>query len=152
MAPTTLPGPLEAHEALSRNAEGSQEPRRCEFCGTVVEAQGRRLKRFCRDLCRTRFHYARRQERIRELQTALQQAEAALKAAAMTEDVAKTVHLARQIGQPRLLPQDEAAKWYGRYHSTYGQATPAEPQSLRIVGSVEDGGSEAADAAWREAA
>lgn len=78
--------------------------------------------------------------------------QAALKAAAMTEDVAKTVHLARQIGQPRLLPQDEAAKWYGRYHSTYGQATPAEPQSLRIVGSVEDGGGEAADVAWREAA
>lgn len=78
--------------------------------------------------------------------------QAALKAAAMTEDVAKTVHLARQIGQPRLLPQDEAAKWYGRYHTTYGQAASAEPRSLRIVGSAEVAGVEAPAAPWREAA
>ena len=48
-------------------------------------------------------------------------ARAALKAAVMTEDVAKTVHLAMQIGQPRVIPPDEAEKWYRRYHSTYGQ-------------------------------
>lgn len=50
---------------------------------------------------------------------------AAIKAAAMTEDVAKTVHLAMQIGQPRALPQHEAAKWFARYHTTYGQADNA---------------------------
>jgi L-ribulose-5-phosphate 4-epimerase len=46
---------------------------------------------------------------------------AALKAAVMTEDVAKTVFLARQIGQPTALPSDEAEKWYHRYHTRYGQ-------------------------------
>lgn len=47
---------------------------------------------------------------------------AAIKAAAMTEDVAKTVHLAMQLGQPRAIPGEEAAKWYTRYHTTYGQS------------------------------
>ena len=46
---------------------------------------------------------------------------AALKAAVMTEDVAKTMHLAMQIGQPKPLPPGEAEKWYRRYHSQYGQ-------------------------------
>jgi len=46
---------------------------------------------------------------------------AALKAAVMTEDVAKTVHLAMQIGRPREIPPEEAEKWYDRYHHRYGQ-------------------------------
>jgi len=46
---------------------------------------------------------------------------AALKAAVMTEDVAKTVHLAIQIGHPRAIPPEEAEKWYERYHHRYGQ-------------------------------
>jgi L-ribulose-5-phosphate 4-epimerase len=45
----------------------------------------------------------------------------ALKAAVMTEDVAKTVHLAMQVGKPREIPPEEAKKWYDRYHHTYGQ-------------------------------
>lgn len=48
-------------------------------------------------------------------------ARAALKAAVMTEDVAKTVHLALQIGQPHEIPPEEAKKWYDRYHHRYGQ-------------------------------
>lgn len=48
-------------------------------------------------------------------------ARAALKAAVMTEDVAKTVHLALQVGQPRIIPPEEAEKWYDRYHNRYGQ-------------------------------
>jgi L-ribulose-5-phosphate 4-epimerase len=48
-------------------------------------------------------------------------ARAALKAAVMTEDVAKTVHLAMQIGQPRMILPAEAEKWYDRYHHRYGQ-------------------------------
>ena len=47
---------------------------------------------------------------------------AALKAAAMTEDVAKTVHLAIQLGPLCMIAPEEAAKWYTRYHTTYGQA------------------------------
>ena len=46
---------------------------------------------------------------------------AALKAAVMTEDVARTVHLAMQLGQPREIPPEEAEKWYDRYHRRYGQ-------------------------------
>ena len=47
--------------------------------------------------------------------------QAALKAAVMVEDVAKTVHLALQLGQPREIPPEEARKWYDRYHHRYGQ-------------------------------
>ncbi len=47
---------------------------------------------------------------------------AALKAAVMLEDVAKTVHLALLLGEPKALPPKEVRKWYERYHSTYGQA------------------------------
>ena len=46
---------------------------------------------------------------------------AAVKAAVMVEDVSKTVWLARQIGTPRVIPAEEAEKWYDRYHNRYGQ-------------------------------
>ena len=46
---------------------------------------------------------------------------AALKAAVMTEDVAKTVFLARQLGEPRVIPAASARKYYERYHTRYGQ-------------------------------
>ncbi|MCE9547600.1 MAG: class II aldolase/adducin family protein [Planctomycetia bacterium] len=54
---------------------------------------------------------------------------AALKAAVMVEDVARTVHLAMQIGQIQLIPEHEARKWHSRYQTTYGQssAAPATP-------------------------
>lgn len=50
----------------------------------------------------------------------------ALKAAVMTEDVAKTVWLAMQIGTPRVIPAEEAEKWYDRYHNRYGQTNSNE--------------------------
>jgi len=46
---------------------------------------------------------------------------AAFKAAVMVEDVARTCHLALQLGAPKPLPPSEVKKWYERYHSTYGQ-------------------------------
>jgi L-ribulose-5-phosphate 4-epimerase len=46
---------------------------------------------------------------------------AALKAAVMTEDVAKTVHLAMQIGKPTAIPPAEVDKWHERYQHRYGQ-------------------------------
>ncbi len=49
-------------------------------------------------------------------------AKSALKAAVMTEDVAKTVHLAKQLGTPLPIPPEEAEKWYDRYHNRYGQS------------------------------
>jgi L-ribulose-5-phosphate 4-epimerase len=47
--------------------------------------------------------------------------QAALKAAVMLEDVAKTSHLALQIGKATPLPAEEVRKWYDRYHTSYGQ-------------------------------
>jgi L-ribulose-5-phosphate 4-epimerase len=46
---------------------------------------------------------------------------AALKAAAMVEDVAKTMILARQVGEPQALPAEESLRWYDRYQNRYGQ-------------------------------
>ena len=52
----------------------------------------------------------------------------ALKVAVMTEDVAKTVHLALQLGQPRELAPEEVKKWYDRYRYGYGQVSDVKPQ------------------------
>lgn len=46
---------------------------------------------------------------------------AALKAAVMVEDVAKTVWLAKHLGNPMELPQEEVEKWWDRYQNRYGQ-------------------------------
>lgn len=48
-------------------------------------------------------------------------AEAAVKAAVMTEDVAKTVHLALLRGRPEPLPADEVARLHSAYLANYGQ-------------------------------
>lgn len=46
---------------------------------------------------------------------------AALKAAVMVEDVAKTIHLAEQLGEVVPISPEEAEKWYDRYQNRYGQ-------------------------------
>ena len=48
-------------------------------------------------------------------------ARAAVKAAVMTEDVAKTVWLALQIGQPEEIALEDVAKLHHRYTYVYGQ-------------------------------
>ena len=48
-------------------------------------------------------------------------AEAAVKAAVMVEDAAKTVWLALQIGQPEEIPPEDVAKLHHRYTHVYGQ-------------------------------
>src|SRR5512136_1568315 len=48
-------------------------------------------------------------------------AEAAVKAAVMVEDVARTVWLALQLGQPDEIPPDDVAKLHYRYTHVYGQ-------------------------------
>jgi L-ribulose-5-phosphate 4-epimerase len=45
----------------------------------------------------------------------------ALKAAAMVEDAARTLWLARLLGPVTQLPRDEIEKWWRRYHTRYGQ-------------------------------
>jgi L-ribulose-5-phosphate 4-epimerase len=46
----------------------------------------------------------------------------AVKAAVLTEDAARTVHLARQLGTPVDLPPDLVDRLYDRYQHVYGQA------------------------------
>jgi L-ribulose-5-phosphate 4-epimerase len=48
-------------------------------------------------------------------------AEAAVKAAVMTENVAKTVWLALQLGQPEEIPPEDVARLHHRYTHVYGQ-------------------------------
>lgn len=48
-------------------------------------------------------------------------ARAAVKAAAMVEEVARTVHIARQLGEPIAIPQDKIDSLYARYQNVYGQ-------------------------------
>ena len=48
-------------------------------------------------------------------------AKAAVKAAVMTEDVARTVHLARQLGEPLPIAQADIDSLYARYQNVYGQ-------------------------------
>jgi L-ribulose-5-phosphate 4-epimerase len=53
-------------------------------------------------------------------------ARAAVKAAVMCEDVARTVHLARLLGEPVPMDPGDVDALYDRYHNVYGQ--PAAPQ------------------------
>jgi len=48
-------------------------------------------------------------------------ARAAVKAAAMCEDAARTVHLARTLGEVRPLPQPDIDAMHARYQNVYGQ-------------------------------
>jgi L-ribulose-5-phosphate 4-epimerase len=48
-------------------------------------------------------------------------AEAAVKAAVMVEDVARTVWLALQLGQPDEIAPEDVAKLHRRYTRDYGQ-------------------------------
>jgi L-ribulose-5-phosphate 4-epimerase len=48
-------------------------------------------------------------------------ARAAVKTAVMVEDVARTVHVARQLGEPASLAQEHVDALYDRYQNVYGQ-------------------------------
>lgn len=48
-------------------------------------------------------------------------ATAAVKAAVMCEDVARTVHLARALGEPLTIEPADIDRLYDRYHNVYGQ-------------------------------
>jgi L-ribulose-5-phosphate 4-epimerase len=45
----------------------------------------------------------------------------AVKAAVMCEDVARTVHLARTLGRPIPLAEEDIDALYDRYQTVYGQ-------------------------------
>lgn len=53
---------------------------------------------------------------------------AAVKAAVMAEDVARTVHLARQLGEPIPIAQEHVDRLYDRYQNVYGQQPSPKEQ------------------------
>ncbi|MBO3094303.1 L-ribulose-5-phosphate 4-epimerase [Cellulomonas dongxiuzhuiae] len=48
-------------------------------------------------------------------------AKAAVKAAVMVEEVARTVHISRQLGEPLPIAQSDVNSLYARYQNVYGQ-------------------------------
>jgi L-ribulose-5-phosphate 4-epimerase len=48
-------------------------------------------------------------------------AKAAVKAAVMCEEVARTIHIARQLGEPLTIAQSDVDSLYVRYQNAYGQ-------------------------------
>lgn len=50
----------------------------------------------------------------------------AVKAAVMAEDVARTVHIARELGMPVPIPQDKIDALFDRYQNVYGQSPQGE--------------------------
>jgi len=48
-------------------------------------------------------------------------AKAAVKAAVLCEEVARTVHIARQLGDPLAIPQSDIDSLFDRYQNAYGQ-------------------------------
>ena len=50
----------------------------------------------------------------------------AVKAAVMTEDVARTVHITRQLGEPIPIPAESIDALFDRYQNVYGQAPAGE--------------------------
>lgn len=52
----------------------------------------------------------------------------AVKAAVMVEDVARTVHIARQLGEPLVISQDAIDSLFARYQNVYGQNPQGELQ------------------------
>jgi len=57
-------------------------------------------------------------------------ARAAVKAAVLLEDVARTVHLARQLGDPLPIAQQDVDALHDRYQNVYGQHSTSTPGSL----------------------
>ncbi len=53
-------------------------------------------------------------------------ARAAVKAAVLVEDVARTVHIARQLGTPLPIGPRDVDSLYDRYQNVYGQQPPAD--------------------------
>lgn len=45
----------------------------------------------------------------------------AVKAAVMVEDVARTVHISRQLGTPDVIPPADVRRLFDRYQNVYGQ-------------------------------
>ncbi|MBM9506314.1 L-ribulose-5-phosphate 4-epimerase [Actinacidiphila acididurans] len=58
-------------------------------------------------------------------------ARAAVKAAVMCEDVARTVHISRQLGDPLPISRADVDRLYDRYQNVYGQPAPSTDPGAR---------------------
>jgi L-ribulose-5-phosphate 4-epimerase len=57
-------------------------------------------------------------------------ARAAVKAAVMCEDVARTVHISRQLGEPLPIDRSAVDRLHDRYRHVYGQPGPSTPRGV----------------------
>ena len=64
-------------------------------------------------------------------------AKAAVKAAVMVEEVARTVHISRQLGEPLPLAQADIDALYDRYQNVYGQSSTAVSTTPPSVGDTD---------------
>jgi len=60
--------------------------------------------------------------------TVSRDARSAVKVAVMLEEVARTVHISRQLGEPVRLEQSDIDRLHDRYQHVYGQTTPGQGQ------------------------
>jgi L-ribulose-5-phosphate 4-epimerase len=58
-------------------------------------------------------------------------ARAAVKAAVMCEDVARTVHISRQLGEPLPIKGSDIDRLYDRYQNVYGQQQPTTDRGVQ---------------------
>jgi L-ribulose-5-phosphate 4-epimerase len=58
-------------------------------------------------------------------------ARSAVKSAVLLEDVARTVHIARQLGEPLAIDPSDVDALYARYQNVYGQPFTAPSESTR---------------------
>ncbi|GGF12326.1 L-ribulose-5-phosphate 4-epimerase [Subtercola lobariae] len=76
----------------------------------------------------------------------------AVKAAVMAEDVARTVHIARQLGEVKVIPQPAIDALFDRYQNVYGKApVTALPSAAANRGAPTGGRSGTSGAAKRAA-
>ena len=61
-------------------------------------------------------------------------ARAAVKAAVMVEDVARTVHIARQLGEPLPIAQEHVDALHHRYQTVYGQTVDGQTNDSQSGG------------------
>jgi L-ribulose-5-phosphate 4-epimerase len=61
----------------------------------------------------------------------------AVKAAVMCEDVARTIHISRQLGDPLPIPQESIDALFDRYQNIYGQ--PADRKPMNAAGQKPQG-------------
>ncbi len=54
----------------------------------------------------------------------------AVKAAVMVEDVARSVHIARQLGEPVPIPQEAIDRLFDRYQNVYGQSSDTRSSTI----------------------